>query len=74
VRKAEPADRYGDVVVDTGKAHQVYRRWLALTRGADLHSPDRTRRPYWLMRPLKPGRDVYRLAETAEGGSDAGRA
>jgi anaerobic selenocysteine-containing dehydrogenase len=74
IRKAGPGDRYGDIAVDTAKAHQAYRRWLTMTRRADLHSPDHTRRPYWLMRPLKPARDVYRLAQTAEGGPDAGRA
>jgi anaerobic selenocysteine-containing dehydrogenase len=76
VRKAGPGDAYGDIAVDTGKAHQAYRRWLALTRGADLHSPDRTRRPYWLMRPLKPSTAAYRLPDTptTEGASDAGHA
>jgi len=63
IRAAESGDRYGDISVDTGKADAVYRRWLALTRPADSNSPDGTRRPYWLMRPLKPGRDVYRLPE-----------
>ena len=61
VRKAEPADRYGDIHVDTARAHEVYARWLALTRPANQVSPDGDRRPYWLMRPLKPAREVYRL-------------
>ena len=64
VTRAEPGDAYGDITVDTVKAHEVYQKWLALTRRADQHSPDGTRRPYWLMRPLKPGRDVYQLAAT----------
>jgi hypothetical protein len=63
VLAAEPGDRYGDISVDTARADEVYRRWLALTRPAGDHSPDGTRRPYWLMRPLKPGRDAYRLPE-----------
>ena len=63
VRAAEPGDRYGDISVDTARADEVYRTWLALTRPAGTHSPDGTRRPYWLMRPLKPGRDAYRLPE-----------
>jgi anaerobic selenocysteine-containing dehydrogenase len=61
VRKAEPKDRPGDVSVDTHRAHEAYRRWLALTRPADRFSPDGTRRPYWLLRPLKPARESFRL-------------
>ncbi|MGH9116240.1 MAG: molybdopterin dinucleotide binding domain-containing protein, partial [Acidimicrobiales bacterium] len=54
VRPAEPGDTHGDVSVDTTKARDVYRAWLAKTRPATAHSPDGTRRPGWLMRPLKP--------------------
>jgi anaerobic selenocysteine-containing dehydrogenase len=61
VRKASATDSYGDIFVDTHKSHEVYRKWLSLTRPADTHSPDGTRRPYWLMRPLKPAREVFRL-------------
>ncbi|MGH8972083.1 MAG: molybdopterin dinucleotide binding domain-containing protein, partial [Acidimicrobiia bacterium] len=61
VRKAGPGDEAGDIAVDTEAAHAVYRRWLELTRRADLVSPDGTRRPHWLLRPLKPGREAYRL-------------
>jgi len=61
VRKAEPGDRYGEIAADTAKAHQVYREWLATTRPAARHSPDGTRRPHWLIRPLRPSREAYRL-------------
>jgi anaerobic selenocysteine-containing dehydrogenase len=61
VRPAEPADRYGDVVVDTERARQAHREWLARARPASRVSPDGTRRPYWLLRPLKPSREAYRL-------------
>ncbi|MGH9022815.1 MAG: molybdopterin dinucleotide binding domain-containing protein, partial [Acidimicrobiia bacterium] len=61
VTKAEPGDSYGDISVDTVKSHQVYQRWLELTRTANRFSPDATRRPYWLMRPLKPAKEVFRL-------------
>jgi anaerobic selenocysteine-containing dehydrogenase len=61
VRKADPTDSYGDIAVDTARSHEAYKRWLALTRPAPDHSPDGTRRPYWLMRPLKPARGVYDL-------------
>jgi anaerobic selenocysteine-containing dehydrogenase len=63
VRKAEAGDRYGDISVDTAKSREVYKRWLAETRPADKCSPDGTRRPYWLLRPLKPAREVYRLPD-----------
>jgi anaerobic selenocysteine-containing dehydrogenase len=61
VRKARSEDRHGDISVDTAKAHAVYKRWMMQTRSATDHSPDRTRRPYWLLRPLKPAREVYNL-------------
>jgi hypothetical protein len=61
VRRAAPGDRPGDVSVDTAKSREAYALWLARTRPAERHSPDGTRRPYWLLRPLKPGRDAYRL-------------
>jgi len=60
VTQAGPDDSYGDIAVDTARAHDV-KVWLEMTRRADLHSPDRTRRPYWLMRPLKPSKDVFML-------------
>jgi hypothetical protein len=65
VRRARAGESYGDIIVDTAKAHRVYQRWLELTRAAKLHSPDGTRRPYWLMRPLKPAKDAFRLPEAA---------
>ncbi|MBI3998287.1 MAG: molybdopterin-dependent oxidoreductase [Armatimonadetes bacterium] len=63
VRRADPADRDGDIAVDTEKAHQVYLQWLAHARPAPRFSPDGTRRPYWMMRPLRPTREAYRLPE-----------
>jgi anaerobic selenocysteine-containing dehydrogenase len=66
VRKAEAGDRYGDVSVDTAKSAEAYREWLTLARPAARVSPDGTRRPYWLLRPLKPSRDAYRLPTAPE--------
>ncbi|MCA1640794.1 MAG: molybdopterin-dependent oxidoreductase [Acidobacteria bacterium] len=66
VTRAEPGDSHGDVSVDTAKSREVYRRWLSLTRPADEFSPDGTRRPYWLLRPLKPSREVYKLPAEPE--------
>ncbi len=61
VRKAGPNERYGEVHVDTDRSMEVYREWLALTRSADRFSPDGTRRPQWLKRPLKPVASAYLL-------------
>jgi anaerobic selenocysteine-containing dehydrogenase len=59
--RAEAGDAHGDVFVDTAKAREVYRRWLDLTRPASRWSPDGTRRPRWLMRPLRPAPEAYAL-------------
>ena len=64
VEAARPGDRAGDISVDTQKAHASYREWLAKTKPASRHSPDGTRRPYWLPRPLKPAADAYLLPDT----------
>jgi anaerobic selenocysteine-containing dehydrogenase len=61
IRPAAPGDRHGDIAVDTGRARQVYRDWLALARPAGQVSPDGTRRPHWLMRPLKPSAAAFAL-------------
>ncbi|MEP6921659.1 MAG: molybdopterin-dependent oxidoreductase [bacterium] len=63
VKKAEPEDKYGDISVDTKKSRDVYKKWLAMTRPADQYSPDGTRRPYWMLRPLKPAREFYKLPQ-----------
>ena len=63
VRKAQPGENYGDVFVDTQRSMQVYRQWLALTRSAVDVSPDGTRRPAWLQRPLRPVAAAFKLPE-----------
>jgi anaerobic selenocysteine-containing dehydrogenase len=65
ITKAKPGDRYGDIEVNTDKAHEVFKQWLGLTRSALKVSPDGTRRPYWLQRPLKPPKEAYYLKELA---------
>jgi anaerobic selenocysteine-containing dehydrogenase len=64
VRKADPTDKYGDIHVDTAKSHEVYKKWLDQTRPASKHSPNGERRPYWMLRPLKPAREFYKLPKT----------
>ena len=63
VRAAQPGEEHGMVHVDTAKSRELYRRWHALARSAVEHSPDGTRRPYWLKRPLKPVREAYDLPD-----------
>lgn len=60
---AGPNDRYGDIYVDTKRAHEVYREWLAMTRPASKVSPNGMRRPHWLLRPFRPAREAYVLPE-----------
>lgn len=67
VRRAEPGDRYGDVWVDTNRSMEVYRQWVAMARSALDYSPDGTRRPFWLKRPLKPVKAAYQLPEQPSG-------
>jgi len=61
VVRARADDRAGDICVDTDKARAVYDEWMARTRPAGHISPDGTRRPSWLMRPLKPSADTFAL-------------
>ena len=63
VRKAQPGEKYGDVWVDTKRSMEVYQEWVDLTRSAVDISPDGTRRPFWLKRPLKPVKEAYKLPE-----------
>lgn len=63
VRRAAANERYGEVHVDTNRSMAVYREWKALTRSALDHSPDGTRRPHWLRRPLKPAKVAYALPQ-----------
>ena len=57
VEKTGQTDRYGDIFVDTAKAHEVYKRWLKMTRPAP--GPDNLRRPLWLPRSYKPALEAY---------------
>ncbi len=54
-------DRYGDVFVDTAKSHEVYKKWMNMTRPAP--GPDNLRRPLWFARVLKPTLDKFYLNE-----------
>jgi anaerobic selenocysteine-containing dehydrogenase len=62
---ARPGDRYGDVYVDTKRSAEVYREWLA--RARPRRGPGGQRRPEFLMRPVKPRRRAYRVADAETG-------
>jgi anaerobic selenocysteine-containing dehydrogenase len=57
VEKAGPDDRYGDVFVDTTRAHQVYLKWKSFTRPAP--GPGDLRRPLWFARVARPAPEAY---------------
>jgi len=61
IRLAEPDDCAGDVVVDTARSTEVYCDWMLRTRSATGASPNGDRRPTWLIRPLRPDLDAYRI-------------
>jgi hypothetical protein len=65
VTRAGPDDTYGDISVDTGRSARAFERWLDKARSAREHSPDGSRRPIWLIRPLKPTREAYRLPDAS---------
>lgn len=60
VRRAEPGERMGDIVVDRAKARAVQHEWRQLTR------PPRgsLRRPLWLPRAVRPTDEAYRLPDS----------
>ena len=59
VERPNAEDRYGDIVVDTNKSREVYRRWLQMTRGAP--GPANLRRPLWLARVYRPVTEAFFL-------------
>jgi hypothetical protein len=64
VEKAHFGDEFGEVHVDLDKSKAVFERWLKMTKAAQEVSPDGTRRPRWLMRPLKPTKRASLLRPT----------
>ena len=59
VERVGDQDRYGDIFVDTNKAHEVYKRWIKMARPAP--GPDNLRRPLWLVRSYRPAPEAYYL-------------
>ncbi len=61
IENVRAEDKYGDVFVDTNKSHEVYKKWLAMTRPAP--GPNNLRRPLWFARVLKPVEEKFYLPE-----------
>ncbi|MBZ0112674.1 MAG: molybdopterin-dependent oxidoreductase [Thermoanaerobaculia bacterium] len=57
VSAAESGDRFGDILVDRGRAQQVYQQWRAMTRKPE----GELRRPLWLPRSMRPTDEAYRF-------------
>jgi len=57
VERAQPDDKYGDVIVDTKRSHEIYREWLEKARPAP--GPGGLRRPLWFSRPVRPVDEAY---------------
>jgi anaerobic selenocysteine-containing dehydrogenase len=57
VTRAGAGDKYGDIFVDTAKSHEVYEKWLEMTRPAP--GPGNLRRPLWFSRAVKPAPEAY---------------
>ena len=59
VRKAPDTARYGEIAVDTKASQAVYRRWTELCR--PVSGSGQLRRPIYMLRPVKPHPDAFRL-------------
>src|SRR5262249_51379535 len=57
VHKAGADALYGDILVDTNKAHREYRRWLRMTRPSP--GPQNLRRPPWMIRVYRPAPEAF---------------
>jgi len=57
IEVAKDGDNYGDIMVDTKKSHEVYKKWLSWTRPAP--GPGGLRRPFWFKRALRPADETY---------------
>ncbi|MBH31378.1 MAG: formate dehydrogenase [Candidatus Marinimicrobia bacterium] len=55
------SERYGDIEVDTKKAHAVYKEWIKMTRPGP--GPGSLRRPLWMARTLRPADEAYYVAD-----------
>jgi hypothetical protein len=62
VTPAGSEDQYGDIFVDTNKAHEEYSRWLKLARHGP--GPGGLRRPLWIARVYRPDASMFLFSQT----------
>lgn len=63
VRPAQPRDMPGDATADLVRAGRTLELWLRRARRAVDVTPDRTRRPSWLIRSPRPLVDAWKLPD-----------
>lgn len=61
VRPAQANDLPGDASADLGRADRIVELWLQRARRAEDVSPDKTRRPSWLIRTPRPMPEAWKL-------------
>jgi anaerobic selenocysteine-containing dehydrogenase len=61
VTRPGPGEEYGDISVDSGKGREEYRRWLEMCRPGP--GPAGMRRPFWMLRPMKPQPSAFKATE-----------
>lgn len=61
VRPAQANDVPGDASADLARADRIIELWLQRARRAEDVSPDKTRRPSWLIRNPRPMPDAWKL-------------
>ncbi|MFM1918350.1 MAG: hypothetical protein RJB01_1865, partial [Actinomycetota bacterium] len=61
IERAHEEDKYGDVVVDTAKSREVYRKWMAMTKPGP--NAEGLRRPVFMMRPVMPQIQAYYVSD-----------
>jgi anaerobic selenocysteine-containing dehydrogenase len=61
VTPAQPGDQAGDIVVDTDRSRPSTATGWTRPATPATTSPNGERRPRWLIRPLKPTADAYRI-------------
>jgi anaerobic selenocysteine-containing dehydrogenase len=62
VERAAPADRYGDIFVDTNLSHAVYQKWKKLARP----TPGPLRRPLWFPRVVRPAESAFYMPHSGQ--------